>query len=432
MLEGYTFLADFPSPRDPGNMLPMSPRLFIQETGRRVAPLDDAVQDVLIQNRPLREWQQEMVQNGGFDLVTERQPFTVIIPDTLFTHHKVLTEFASRAEGRNAVLVLATSAFGTQTTPVQPGVVATEDGWRFEEIQYLGENDEPPVDIVIDPDEKVMPIEMPVRYIEGQSLELSLPRYPIMTIHHWLHILQANQVAGAMLLRNTPTWRVAIAALWAVVRAVSLNKWKILAKMNRIGKNCDIHPTAVIEGSTIGDNVTIGPYCRVLFSTVGYQAMILPGAHVEASVIGTRAMVGQSCTIRFCVTYPESMASQDTMQRCLLGRGALTTPGSYAIDLNFAQSIRVPLDGELHDTKSHFLGSAFGHGSLFATGLWMASGRMVPNHAFVIKETSEVISKLPSVASKDRALVNHNGTLVPLGTSQENGAQSMEGGDENS
>src|SRR5262249_49612206 len=155
------------------------------------------------------------------------------------------------------------------------------------------------------------------------------------TLHHWVHLVWANQAGLSMIARRTPTWRAALQVLWAIVRARSINPWRVMARLNTIGRKCDIHPTAVIEASTLGDGVTVGPFARVAFSRVGDGATILSGAEVEASTIGERATVGQRCGLRLCVIYPEAFASQIMLQACVIGRRTVTVPGSYSIDHNF-------------------------------------------------------------------------------------------------
>jgi NDP-sugar pyrophosphorylase family protein len=235
-----------------------------------------------------------------------------------------------------------------------------------------------------------------------------------MTLHHWVHLLWANQAASAMLARRLPTWRAALRIVWAIVRARSLNPWRVMAKLSTIGRRCDIHPTAVVEASTLGCGVTVGPYARVAFSHIGDGATILSGAEVEASTIGEGATVGQRCGLRLCVVYPEAMASQILMQACVIGRRTITVPGSYSIDLNFDRDIRVMLDGELRSTGTRFLGSAFGHDCRIGTGVWLASGRSIPSGSVVIRDPALVAHRVPERAG-DHPLVNDRGTLRPLG-----------------
>lgn len=382
--------------------------VHVVATGRRIAPFDDPVADVPIANRPLSAWQDEMLV--GFTRIAAIEAPCLVVPDTLFTTPEVLTRFVERAGGRDAVLVLAASRFARATAHVQPGVQPIEGGHRFSEVRFVATG-APPVDVVIDPEEEVFPMALPAVF--GGPVEVGLPRHPVMTLHHWVHVLWANQAAGSLEVRRVPRWRGLLRVLWAVIRARSIDKWRVLARLNTIGRGCDIHPTAVIEGSTLGDRVTVGPHARIVFSRVGDGATVMSGAEVEASTLGEGSTVAQNSGVRLCVLYPEAFASQVLMQACVLGRRVLTTPGSFSIDLNLDQDVRVPLDGVLHSTGTRFLGSAFGHRARVGTGIWLASGRSIPNDALVIKDPSDVVQRIPEVAP-DGPLVNRGGTLERL------------------
>ena len=392
--------------------------VFVQPTGRRIEPFGDAPGESLVMNRPLSAWQAEAFAAAGLSRVDALTPPCLVVPDTLFTTGAALRAFVERAAGCDAVFVLKDSVHGRVTTPVQPSVTRVDAGWRFDAVRWVSGREEAPVEVVFDPDEQIVKFSLPPQFTGGREPEVSFPRHPFMTLHHWVHILWANQVAGSIELRSTPKWRFVLTGLWAALRARSLNPWRVLGKANKIGRRCNIHPTAVVEGSTLGDGVNIGPFARVLFSRLGDGVTLMPGANVEASTLGDRAFVSQYTTLRFCVLYPEAVASQYLMQQCVLGRGAMTTGAAFSIDINFDGNIRVPLDGALHDTGTNFLGSAFGHGARMGTGHWLASGRMIPNGAFVIRDPAEVIQRVPADLPTDRPVYLSNGHLVPLGAAR--------------
>lgn len=388
--------------------------VFVEPTGRRIEPFGDPVGETPVNNRPLSVWLEEAITGAGLTRIDAPTPPCLIIPDTLFTTAGALRAFVEGAAGRDAVLVLKQSRFGVQTTPVQPGVVACEAGWRFDAIRVISAAGAAPVDVVVDPDEKVIEFPAPAFYQDGGTMQIGLAKHPVMTVHHWVHVLWVNQLVGGLELRNTPTWQFVLRGLWGVLRAFSLNKWRVLGKLNRIGKGCDIHPTAVIEGSTLGPGCVIGPYARVMFSTLGEGVQVMPVAQVELCVLGDRAVVAEQSFLRFCVLYPEAVASQYLMQQCVIGRRAITTGGAFTMDLNFDQDIRVPLDGALHSTGTRFLGSAFGHRCRVGTGFWMASGRMVPNDYFLVRDPTRVLSKLPPGLADQGPLVASDGVLRPV------------------
>ncbi len=378
-------------------------------------PFDDPPGEILIHNRPLKAWQAEVWAALGLEVVEEAPPGPHLeVPDTLFTTAAALRQFIDGAGGQEAVLVLKESFFGRYTSPIQPGVVEVEEGWCFEAVRLRSGAGGAARRVVVDPKEQQITIPLPSYYLGVDKMELGLAREPVMTLHHWVHILWANQAAMAVEALGVPRWRWRARIAWAIARAMSLNKWRVLAKMNRIGKKCDIHPTAVVEMSTLGEGVTVGPHARVRFSTLGDGVNVMPGAQVEWSVLGDKVWVGQECSLNFCVLYPEAIANQRLMQLCVLGRRVVTTGGCWSIDMNFQQEIRVPLDGELHSTGQRTLGSAFGHEARIGTGFWMASGRMVPNGYFIIRDPADVLQRLPEGLDVDQPLLVRGGTLVPL------------------
>lgn len=392
----------------------MTTRVFVEPTGRRIAPFDDPPGEALIGNRRLADRLDEAIRDAGFTRVDSPEPPCLIVPDALWCTAGALRKFVAGAAGRDAVLVLGHCRFGDASTPVQPDVRKVEAGYRFARIRFVTPAGADPVDVVIDADEDPLDIPAPP-YLDIDTLAFGLPRDIVMTLHHWVHILWANLFIGAVDMRNTPRSTLIRRGLWAVLRARSLDKWRVMGRFNVIGKGCDIHPTAVVEASTLGDNVTIGPFARVFASTLGDGAQVWAGGHCELSTIGPKAVVTEYSTVRFCVLYPEAVVGQYLMQMCVLGRRVMTTGAAFSMDLNFDQNIRVPLDGTLHDTGTRFLGSAFGHRARIGTGFWLASGRMIPNDYFIIRHPDAVVSRIPEGLAGQNPLAVQGRTLVPLG-----------------
>jgi hypothetical protein len=101
------------------------------------------------------------------------------------------------------------------------------------------------------------------------------------------------------------------------------------------------------------------------------------------------------------------------MQACVLGRRVVTTPASYSLDVNLDGEVRVMLDGRLHGTGTRHLGSAYGHDSRVAPGVFLAPGRAIPNGSVVIKDPSEIVTRVPERAA-DGPMINRGGTLTAL------------------
>ena len=346
----------------------MTTKVYL-EPSPLVEPFNDSPGDIPIANTALSIWQSKCFEALDLERIDTYAPPCLVIPENCFVTEGALTQFLEGANGRNAVLVLGHSRFARDSTPVQRDVSKVEDGWKFNRIRYVQQEGQSPVDVVVDPDEVKLDLPMNNPYLDQDKIELGIARHAVMQLDHWVHILWVNQIAGGLVALSTPKWLWVLRAVWAILRTFSFNKWKILSAMNVIGKGCDIHPTAVIEGSTLGKNVTVGPYARVLMSHLDDGAVVMAGAQVEFATIGAKSMVSEHSVLRFSVLYPEAVASQYLMQQCVLGRGTVTTGGAFTMDLNFDHEIRVPLDGKLHSTGNtswrhsgmvHVLAQVFG------------------------------------------------------------------------
>lgn len=391
-------------------------RVFVEPTGRRIAPFDDPIGETLILNRPLHEWQAQAFAEAGLVQSPSMEPPCLIVPDTLFASGGVLRDFVDGAAGYDAEFVLKHSAFARWTTCVQPRVREVADGYLFEAIRFVSREGASPRSVVVDPEERVLELAGPRQFSGKEPGAIGLPRQPVMTLHHWVHVLWANQIAGAYEASAAPRWKTASQLLGATLRARSLNRWKVLRSLSSHGKGCDIHPTAIIEGSTLGDGVTVGANARVLLSRVGDGSTILSDAHVEFSVLGERSWITQQSFIRFCVLYPGAVAGGLT-QQSVFGREAMTTTASI-YDLNIERDIRVELDGALHSTGQQFLGAALGHRARVMGGVGVGSGRAIPNDYLVIGEPGRGVMKVPPGLSEAGPLVVRDGELHPLSEPQ--------------
>ena len=98
-------------------------------------------------------------------------------------------------------------------------------------------------------------------------------------------LLFANQIATFsnlnQKLRTSPlSW---IRALFSRHK-ISLNQ-RIPLYWKQIHSNTNIHPTAVIEGSVIGNGCRIGAHCVVRYSVLGDNVQLHDGAKIEHSVV---------------------------------------------------------------------------------------------------------------------------------------------------
>jgi NDP-sugar pyrophosphorylase family protein len=178
------------------------------------------------------------------------------------------------------------------------------------------------------------------------------------------------------------------------LKARSLNQWKVLCQLNRVGRNCDIHPTAYVEASTIGDNVKIGAGAIIRESLVGSGTFIGNNATLELTVVGEESYIGNSSRTQYCVLYPGSFFIARGMSCSMCGRDSFIGGGAVLSDFRFdGKNITVIKDGAQIDTGNSFIGSCLGHGVYLAAGSIVAPGRTIPNGIRLAPEESRIIRR---------------------------------------
>jgi carbonic anhydrase/acetyltransferase-like protein (isoleucine patch superfamily) len=198
---------------------------------------------------------------------------------------------------------------------------------------------------------------------------------------------------------------------------------RLLRAASRIGEGCEIHPTAVIEGSILEPGVKVGPFAVVRFSRVGEGSWIQDHGKLTLSVLGARSLVSAGSTVNFCLGHEQASFSQILMQLSVLGRRAITTGGGFLMDMRFDGEVRVMHQGRPQGVGSRFLGSAIGHDTMLGTGFWLAPGRSIPNGAVVVRDPDRVVRRIPARVEPGTVLVPRNGALVPLTDASEGGGE---------
>lgn len=224
---------------------------------------------------------------------------------------------------------------------------------------------------------------------------------PIMVhqIHHWSHILRINQLAIANIgesirlkWKNANVFLKVWMAMGFLLRVRSFKRELILARMGERGKNCQIHPTAVVEACQIGNDVVIGPYAVVRASVIGDGVKIEEYATVNISIIGAGSRINRYSLANLCVFYDRVMISHGCgYQATVFGRDAFAAWDVTALDLSFGKSVKVLHHGEWVDSGQHFLGAAIGHGALLGNRVRLKFGVSVPNNAVLIGPITDLI-----------------------------------------
>jgi carbonic anhydrase/acetyltransferase-like protein (isoleucine patch superfamily) len=258
-----------------------------------------------------------------------------------------------------------------------------------------GGRDGPPVPVVLDPGRDGLAEQLPLPdHLTGRApYELPITDLFVLRLDHWSNLWMANAVqllSRIARLRKTSRWYQAGLAL----RARSLNPWQVYRRTSQIGRDCDIHPTARVEGSQIGDGVQIGAGSVVRSAEIGSGSSIANNATVELSVIGEGCTVMNGGVVQMSTLGPGTVSTARIISTSLTGSEAFLGDGTILTDFRFdGRTISVLKRGQLVDTGNLFLGGCIGHRSRLATGVILAPGRMIPNDLGVSPAGDRVISK---------------------------------------
>ena len=248
--------------------------------------------------------------------------------------------------------------------------------------------------VVLDADKSYETLPMPEHMFGLPEYRVPIPDKMIVQLDHWVNIWSAN-MSSLLYGVGKIKWAAKLQLLKMAARALSTNQWRVLSKTNRIGHNCDIHPTAYIEGSTLGDNVRVGAGTVIRESNIGNNCNIENCVTINFAVIGDSAYIGDGAIVRYSVMYPGSFIITSTLSCSLMGRNSFKGGAVTLTDFRFdSQPVKVMKNGTPIDTANTFIGSCIGHDTYLGAGVTVASGRTIPNGIRLSPDTSRLISKI--------------------------------------
>lgn len=357
-------------------------------SNRIITPFHDSVCDVRILDVPLVAIQNKLLEQAGYELVDHPpsdEPY-LLISDRVWCTYALLYELKNHQgrvrisderwkEATHPLQDLEDGAYDLAILPA--GAQATFDGVPILEWEANIREGEP-LDLHV--------------AIAHASRPICQTPYMIHHIDHWSHIVRVNQLALLNEFEATRyQWKQAglvgkmMMVLGFLLKIRSISRRKILARIGRIGKNCTIHPTAVIEACTIGDNVEIGPHAVVRASVIASGAKLDEHTVVNLSVVGEKARVGRTAILNLSILYPRAMFSHGNgLQGSVFGQDSFLAIGVTGLDISFGKSIRVHKDSEWVDSGMHFLGVAVGHRAVIGNSVRLNYGVCIPNDALIV------------------------------------------------
>ncbi|MGB9928542.1 MAG: DapH/DapD/GlmU-related protein [Methanosarcina sp.] len=238
-------------------------------------------------------------------------------------------------------------------------------------------------------------------------LQLQVPRLSYIAIRHWVQLLFANF-----------TWGIhcQIRQLNTEIGNQNLSFKKTLSQTIRnrgpikIGRDCQIDPTATIIGpTTIGDGVFIGPNVTVVAAYIGDNAVLEPGCTFWFGVLGARSSLlanrnlVMSCVmndsiintdIRFSIVGSNSFLGTGThITDCILRNANEDELGMNNSKIN-SPMVKVLVDDEIVNSGYYVLGPAIGNRVKIGSGIIIYPGRMIKSDSLLLpKEGDYIIDK---------------------------------------
>lgn len=421
-------------------------RAFVLQIGSPVEPLGDPPGDTLVLNEPLRSVQRKALAAAGVTDVIgpvkdeaelpdpAGEPYLVIGDDLFFSASLARAFLAdglpAAREGKNIRLVMPECRSVKDNAPMQDLVRGTLfDGRAFYGYPMWltgaqwggGAGTRPRLEtfapLAVDPREEVKKIEnVPRVFAPDRTISFPFTGRTAIRIQHWVHVLRANQLAMMAMvaaIRERPKIVNLLAILWLLVRSFPPSRRRIGRKLGRIGRGCDIHPTAVVEASIIGDRVKIGAHAVVRASILGNGVVIEDYGYAEMSVFGDGAALTKKAISNFNVLYPGAVLGHLGCQMSLLGHEAFVSTDSRIYDLKFDGNVQVEHRGRKVDSGSRFLGACVGHRASVGAGVFLLHGIAVPNDAVLVKSPWDVVREVPDLPGKP--LMVKDGKAVPIG-----------------
>lgn len=363
-------------------------KAYVVKNDKLIEPFNEPARDCLVLNQTIADTQTEIFAKAEIKMIFVSDISHVsdpdehlVLGDNLYFTPELLKEFVerSRTGGSATVCALKNGVTTLRTAANVQDVKVCQDYTEYN-LRYFPKSGCGFVSqaVVIEPDRFSASIAMPHHMCGNRSYFIPMTERFVAQIDHWVNLWATNIVAilagGARLQKSSRA-----KLLFLALRARSFNRWKILRQLNKFGRNCDIHPTAYVEGSIIGDDVVIGAGSVVRESVIGEGSFIGNGVVVEESVIGEGSTILNG-HILYSVLYPHSFSVAEMVSASLVGRDTFVGLNSTLTDFRLDEkNVTVLKNGIAVDSGNTFLGSCLGHGVYLGSGCIIAPGRSVPN-----------------------------------------------------
>lgn len=354
----------------------------------RITPFMEHPQQLPILNTRLEDHQRNTLHSLSIRLANAKnrnmENGLLVIKDTIFCSRELLAAFlkGSRRLNQPAQCAIKKGALTERSATATMDVDDLGDSIGYRLYYYPPGSDRSavPKPVVVDADEYVQELMFPNHMVPGKVYRVPITRKIIFQIEHWVNLWACNI---ARLLSNIASLKSDRSKqLRFSFKALSTNQWLVSSKNVRIGKGCDIHPTAYVENSVIGDGVEIGAFSVIRGSMIGNKSTIHNNCTVAYSVVGDECQVRDGANVTYSLLFSGAFTTCSYLNTCVMGRDSFVPVGSVLTDYRFdGRNVTVMKDGKVVDSGHTILGCCLGHNTYVGAGVTVAPGREIPNKA---------------------------------------------------
>ena len=364
-----------------------------------IDPFNEPARDLRLQNKPLWLWQRDILapyvederEYPNWQIAqriegSERREM-LVHRDNLFFNQMLVDEFITRARAGNRPVRLA---FNKNDPAIREHVLPLSRSFFFHDDLVLADIWYLPHGIAESLDAIPLVINTESRergYYHVPpfgDLVYQLPRKAFVMIESWVHLFISDILFGVFAIgaeeedRINQEWRFKLKILWKSL----LEQKQVLrsSALVKVGKNCNIDPSAVIHGPTIiGDNVTIGAGVVIDNCLIGNNVIISQGCQLMLSVLSDGCFLPFRASLFMTSMMENTSVAQNTcLQLCVIGRDSFVGAGTTFTDFNVLPSpLRANVKGELMEANLKILGGCVGHHCRLTSGLIIYPARMV-------------------------------------------------------
>lgn len=370
-----------------------------------IPPFNEPARDLRILNKPLWLLQRDLlarhcqgeIEVGALEEVSSLKGELLVHKDNLFFNASLVDTFVSEARARGRPCQIAFSpddaAIITHALPVQEGIRRQGDCYVADMYYFPEGLALQPEPLLID----TLPREMGYYHIPSYmaphmgDLVFQIPWRAFLSIESWLQVWMANIPFGVFCWGRIREQEVEESWRWklrvALRSFLERKHFYSCSEMVRIGKNCSIDPTAILEGPTvIGNNVNIGAGVVITNSLIGNHVTVMQGSQVMLSVVSDYCYLPFRAGLFMTAFMENSMVAQNTcLQICVVGRNTFIGANNVFTDFNLlGKPLRIRHRGELRETGMAVLGGCVGHNVKVGSGFVVYPGRTIESGSVLV------------------------------------------------